>query len=555
MHRARFVTELLQDVAFTGRQVRRNPGFMTIAAATLALGIGGTTAIFSILNAVVLHPIPLRDPDRLLVVGETFGGNLSSMSVGNYVDAAAGTPSLDGLAAENFASVNLSDGVTPERILSGAVTANYFDVMGARPSLGRTFTAEEDRPGSSRVVVLSHRLWTRRFGGDRSIVGRAIRMNGVTYSVIGVMPDSFDLTSDSDELWVPIAFTPEQRVLHDEHYLSVYGRLKPDASRERLQTELDRVAARLHREFPHDASQLAYRTQPFREQFVGDYRGRLLVLFGAVGLVLLIACGNVANLLLARGTARGREIAVRIALGAGRGRIVRQLITESAVISLTAACGGVVVAVWGTAALVAWTPAGVPRIEQARVDPAALAFAVTIALVSSVLCGLVPALQLAHTDPQGALRDGGRGAAGGGRRDRLRRVLIAAEVALSLLLLVGAGLLIRSAIAMQRVNPGFEPAGVLTARFTLPETVYGDVAFERETIRRISESVSQLPGVSAAAVSSYVAMGGGGGSKRARPGRLAQRTRLLHQQHAAPDDAGVFRGDAHAGHQRTRLHA
>ena len=512
MQRTQYLSELRQDVGFMWRQIRKAPGFSVIAIATLALGIGGTTAIFSILNAVVLHPLPLREPERLLVVGETFNGAISGMAVGNYVDAVAGAPGFEAIAAENFGSLNLSDGVTPERVTVGKVTANFFDVMGMRPALGRTFTDAEDRPGNDRVAVLSHRLWSRRFGADASIVGREVRMNGVNYLVAGVMPASFDLTSDSEELWTPIAFTPAQRVLHDEHYLTVYGRLKPGMTRERVNAELESVAARLRREFPRDATQLAYLTEPFRDQFVGDYRMRLLVLLAAVGVVLLIACGNVANLLLARGTARGREIAVRSALGAGRGRIVRQLLTESVVLALAAAAAGVVLAVWCTSALVAWSPDGVPRIEQAHVDRVALAFAVGIALASSVLCGLAPALHLARTDTQTALRDGGRGATGSRFRDRLRSALIVSEVALSLMLLFGAGLMIRSAIALQHVHPGFDADGVLTARFTLPETTYGEIVRERDVLRRINEAASQLPGASASAVTSYVAMGGGGGS-------------------------------------------
>lgn len=511
MQRTQYFGELAQDIAFTWRQLRKNPGFTAVAVLTLALGIGGTTAIFSLLNAVVLHPLPLREPDRLLVAGETFQGNLSDMSVGNYVDAAAGASSLDGLAAMNISSFNLSDGVTPERIVAGQVTANFFDVMGARPEIGRTFTPEEDRPGNNRVVVLGHRLWMRRFGGSAALVGRSIRMNGVSYVVSGVMPASFDLTTDSEELWTPIAFTPEQRVLHDEHYLQVYGRLRPGASRERLHAELEAVAVRLRRDFPKDCSHLTFSVHPFTDDFVGDYRTRLLVLLGAVAVVLLIACGNVGNLLLARGAARGREIAVRRALGAGRGRIVRQLLTESVVLALGAAGAGVVFAMWATRALIAWSPQGVPRVEQARIDPAALGFAVALALASSVLCGLAPALQLARSDVQSGLRDGGRGSTGGGFRDRLRAGLIVAEVALSLLLLFGAGLLIRSAIALQHVSPGFDPTGVLTARFSLPEAVYTDPVRESETLRRINDAAAALPGVSASAVTSFAAMGGGGG--------------------------------------------
>ncbi len=512
MERTQYFSELLQDVAFAARQLTKNPGFTAIAVLTLALGIGGTTSIFSLLNAVVLHPLPLADPDRLLVVGETYQGRLSSMSAGNYVDAAAGTTAVEDLAALNSISMNLSDGVTPERTLAGQVTANYFDVMGARPAIGRGFTTDEDRPGANRVVVLGHRLWTRRFGASDAVLGTAIRMNGESYAIVGVMAASFDLTVDTEELWTPIAFTPEQRAMHDEHHLEIYGRLKPGVTREQLAGQLEAVAVRNRHDFPQDCTGLTFSTRPFRDDFVGDYRSRLLVLLGAVAVVLLIACGNVGNLLLARGAARGREIAVRAALGAGRGRIVRQLLTESAVLAGVACAAGILFARWATALLVAWSPAGVPRVEQAHVDPLALGVAVSLALLSTVICGLVPALRLARTDVQRGLRDGGRGSTGGGFRDRLRNALIVAEVALSLLLLFGAGLLIRSAIAMSGTPLGFEPGGVLTARVTLPEAVYSTPAKETETLRQLHEGARALPGVSSATVTTYLAMGAGGGS-------------------------------------------
>ena len=512
MQRTQYLAELGQDLGFTIRQLRKNPGFAAVAILTLAIGIGGTTAIFSTLYAVVLQPLPIREPHRLFLVGEKYQGQISSMSVGIYQDAVAGTSVFDGLAAERFSNVNFSDGVAPERIVAGYVTANFFDVMGASPAIGRTFTTDEDQPGNNRVVVLSHRLWMRRFGASAAVVGRSIRMNGVNYTVTGVMPASFDLTIDGEELWMPIAFTPAQKVLHDEHYLTVYGRLKPGISIERARAELDAVAVRVRHDFPKDAKNLTYGMQPFRDQFVGDYRIRLLVLMAAVCVVLLIACGNVANLLLARGAARAREIALRTALGAGRWRIVRQLLTESVVLGLVAAVFGVLFATWFIAVVKAWSPSGVPRLEQAHLNASAMGFTVAIALFSSVLSGLAPSLRLARTDVQTGLRDGGRGSAGGGLRDRLRAGLIVSEVALSLLLLFGAGLLIRSAIALQHVNPGFDPAGVLTARFSLPETVYGEIAREKEALRQIHDTAAMLPRVSSVAVTSFAAMGAGGGS-------------------------------------------
>ena len=270
MVRTQYLTEFGQDVVFSVRQLTKNPGFALLAIVTLALGIGGTTSIFGALYAVVLKPLPLAESSRLYAVGETFRGQLSSMSVGVYVDANAGTTAFDGLAAEQFTSFNLSESGVPERVTGGRVTANFFDVMGARPASGRVFTSEEDRPGNDGVVIMSHRLWQRRFGGT-PLIGRKIRMNGVPFTVIGVMPPSFDLTTDSEDLWTPIAFTPERRAMHDEHYLSVYGRLTRGVTREVALAELETVAHRLRRDFPLDVPELKFSMQPFVDQFVGEY--------------------------------------------------------------------------------------------------------------------------------------------------------------------------------------------------------------------------------------------------------------------------------------------
>jgi putative ABC transport system permease protein len=514
MRRVQYLSELRHDLAFAWRQLRRTPGFAFVAVLTLALGIGGSTAIFSAVYAVVMRPLPLRDPSRLMVLGETFRdmvGRAGSVSAGNYTDVVAGTTTFDGISAEQFSNFNLAESGTPERIVGGRVTANFFDVMGVHPVAGRVFRPDEDRPGYEQEVMLSHRLWARRFGESVSIVGSPIRLNGMPYTVVGVMPESFDLTTDTEDLWVPVAFTDERKAQHDEHYLTVYGRLKAGVSRQQALAELETVAARLRRDVPKDDLEVGFMLIPFTEQLVGDYRTRLLVLFGAVGVVLLIACGNVANLLLARGAARGREIAIRTALGAGQWRIVRQFLTESVVLALSATGVGLLLARAMLAAVVSWNPENIPRLEQAQIDPVALGFAIAVALASSVLFGLAPALRLSKAAVHTALRDGARGTTGGGFRDRLRAGLIVGEVALSLLLLFGAGLLIRSAIALQRVNPGFNPSGALTARVALPSAAYAEPDRVAATFQRLVDDARQIPSVTAAAVTSNAPMAQGGG--------------------------------------------
>jgi putative ABC transport system permease protein len=504
-----YLTEVRQDILFAVRQLVAHPAFSFIAVLTLALGIGATTAIFSVVNAVVLRPLPVRAPERLVYIVSQVNGEFSDVSVGNYMILARNQRSFSSIAATHYYSFNLSQGEGAERTLGARVTASFFDIFGVQPAIGRVFGAEEDQPGREQVVVLSHRLWQRRFGADRGIVGRDIRMNGQPYTVLGVMPPSFELRSDREELWVPVAFTPKQKAQHDESYLTVIARYRDGVTREQAVQDLEGIATTLRPMHLVNAN-LGFRIDSFMEEFVGDYRTRLLVLLGAVGLVLLIACGNVANLLLARSAARGREVAIRSALGAGRGRIVRQLLTESAVLALVAAAIGLVISWWGIRTLVALVPPGVPRIEQASIDGVVLAFTLVISLLSSFVFGLAPALRASRTSLSESLKEGGRGSAGTRGRDWVRSALISAEVALSVLLLVGAGLLIRSALEMQRIRPGFDPKGVMTARLSLPAAEYADSTRVVATFERLVEEVSHSPGVRSAAVATMIPVSPGG---------------------------------------------
>jgi putative ABC transport system permease protein len=508
MRLTQWIEEFRDDLRFAARQLVKAPGFTLVAAVTLALGIGATTAIFSVVHAVVLRPLPFPDPDRVMAVGETFEGELSSASVGNFHDWQTHAKSFSSLGALQFFSFNLSEGDQPERVVGGRVTHTWFETLGVAPLHGRTFSAAEDAPGNDRVVVLSHRLWTRRFGADPRVVGRQVRLNAVGFMVIGVMPPQFDLTTDSDELWTPIAFTPRQLAEHDEHFLQVVGRLAPGVSREQAAAELQTIYHQMRAQHPGDEQVKAGVIEPLHEQFVGDYRRRLLVLLGAVSLVLLIACGNVANLLLARGGLRAREIALRAAVGAGRGRIVRQLLTETLALALTGAALGIAVAWVAVPTLVAYSPEGVPRLEQAGIDGVVLAFALAAALLSALAAGLAPALRAARTNLRATLNEGGRTGTAG--RDRVRTALVAVEVALALVLLVGAGLLVRSALNLQRVDPGFDARGVLSARITLPAVRYEEPQRVVRTFEDLVEFAAAAPGVEAAAATSHAPMTPGG---------------------------------------------
>jgi predicted permease len=510
MRRTEYLTELIQDLTFAGRQLLHHPGFTTVALLTLSLGIGATAAIFSAVQAVVLRPLPVPDPGRILAVYTTFPQGQSSVSAGNYVDGVEPVSSFSATTAIRYSSFNLADTAQAERVIGARVTAGFFDVFGVPAARGRVFTPSEDRPGGPNVVVLSHQLWSRRFAADPAVVGSQVRLGGQPFEVIGVMPQAFDFTAQTEELWVPMAFTAERRAMHDEHQYLVYARLAPGATPERALAELRRNAASIRVRFPKEAAEIDFRVTTVMDELVGDYRRRLLTLLGAVGLVLLIACGNIANLLLARAAARSGELAIRAALGAGRGRIVRQLLTESLLLSVIAGAAGLALASWGVKALAAAAPPGVPRLEQASIDPMVLGFTMLIAIVCAVIFGLAPALRAARTDVQGVLKEGGRGTGAGVVRDRLRTALIVGEVALALVLLVGAGLLIRSGMALERVSPGFDPSRVLAARLSLPAADYKDPERVLRTFEEVAAAAAAVPGVRAAALTSQVPMGPGG---------------------------------------------
>ncbi|HET9210542.1 MAG TPA: ABC transporter permease [Thermoanaerobaculia bacterium] len=493
------VAELRQDAVFALRQLRKTPVFALIAVATLALGVGATTAIFSLLHAVVLKPLPFPHPERIVQLWRTEHGEDRSLSAASFLGFREAR-SFSRLAASWTSSFNLTGDGPPERILGDRVSAGYFEAFGVRPELGRVFTAAEDRPGRNRVVVLSDRLWRERFAADPRVVGRTFRLNGIPYEVIGVLPASFELRTVDSRLWVPVAFTPEQASNFGNSYLRVTGRLRPGVSLAAAEAEVAAISKRLEPLDEPSRKGQGTRLEPFVDRLLGGYRKRLLILLGAVGCVLLIACVNVANLLLARGGVRAREIAVRAALGAGRGRIVRQLLTESLVLGLAGGVAGLGLAQAGVRFLKAISPAGVPRLATAGIDGTALAFALGLSLAASLLFGLVPALRTARPDLQSMLKEGGRAVSS--PRDRVRTGLLVAEVALALVLLVGAGLLIRSAVRLQEVEVGFDPSNLLTAQLSLPFADYASPDRAVKTVLEAVDRTARIPGVaSAAAVS------------------------------------------------------
>jgi putative ABC transport system permease protein len=517
MRRTEYVSELRDDTRFAFRQLLKNPGFTLVAVLTLALGIGATTAIFSAVRAVVLRPYAYAEPERVYLVGETWQANpIANVSVGNFAAWKTEMKSWEQLAAINYTSFNLNEGDTPERVFGAMVSWNYFATFGARPILGRVFSADEDQPGRDQVVVLSHELWERRFGGDSSVLGRDVRLNGRPHTIVGVMRPNFDPALAQEQMWVPIAFTPERLANYDEHYLNVYGQLKATVSPAQAQSELETVGTLMRQRVPVENQGRGIAMRRLDEFIIGSFRQRLYVMLGAVALVLLIACGNVANLLLARGAARAKELAIRTAIGAGKERIIRQLLTESVVLSFLGAVVGVSLAWALITALVSAAPASIPRIGETRVDAWVLLFALGASVVSAVAFGLVPALRAGGQDLQPILKEGGRGHIMGAK-DRVRTVLVMAEVALSLTLLVGAGLLIRSALYLQRVDPGFQVEGLLAARVGLPPRDAEFSAQAARTFEQIVDAVREQPGVASASLTSQAPLGPGGNSNGLLP--------------------------------------
>lgn len=520
------IVGFLTDVEQAARSLAREPGFTAVAVLTLSLGIGAGTAVFTAVNAVLLRPLPYPAAERLMMVWHHFGEgaqSLPAVSARDYLDYRAEARVFEDFAAGSGGrlvgvhGVLGGEGEPPELVRVAAVDAHFFPLLGVEPALGRGFRASETDPGGEDVALLSHELFERRYGGDRRLVGGSVPLDGRRFRVVGVLPPGFELLlpreafmlEDSD-VWVPLKYDYAEAPARNYTSLTVIGRLAEGRTFAEGRAEVEAVAARLRERHPvHRDSGLRAEAVPLHRDVTKGAAPALLTLLGAVALVLLVACANAAHLLLARGAGRRREIAMRAALGAGRGRIVRRLLAESALIAVAAAAGGLLLAGISLRAVIALRPAGLPRLDEIALDPAALAFALAAAAVAVLLAGLVPAMDAARADLSPLLRQG-QGATADPRARRLRGGLVVAELAVTLVLLVGAGLLLRSFAALQDVKPGYDPDRTLTFRIALPEATYPDVDHLVAMRRRLEADLLALPGVEAVGTTSQLPLAGTG---------------------------------------------
>jgi predicted permease len=495
------------DLRFAARVLLKNPGFTAVAVVALALGIGANSAIFSVVNTVLLRPLPYKNPERVVMVFEDnskLGYPRDTPAPANYIDWRDQNKVFGAMAAMAEVSLNLTGEGEPERLDGHRVSATLFPVLGVDPQLGRWFSAEEDQPGQNRVVILSHALWQRRFAGDPGVVGKTITLNGAGFQVVGVMPASFQFPSHEDQFWMPIAFTQQQAARRGSHYLDVVARLKDGVTLEQARAEMTTIAGRLQQQYPQSNTDVGATVVPLQEQLVGNIKPALLVLLGAVGFVLLVACANVANLLLARAAARQKEIATRIALGASRARLIRQFLTESVLLASLGGMVGLLLSVWGVRVLKAFIPDTISQAKEISIDVKVLVFTLLVSLLTGLFFGLAPALQATKFNLNETLKDGGRDSAASSRGNRVRAALVVAEVAISLVLLVGAGLLINSFMRLRSVDPGFRPENLLTMSVVLTPLKYPDMAHRSAFYTEMLRRVEAVPGVRSATVASQI---------------------------------------------------
>jgi putative ABC transport system permease protein len=507
-----------QDLRYAARMLIKSPGFTFIVVLALALGIGANSAIFSVVNSVLLRPLPFGEPEQLMMVwgvDRNSGEGRIVLSVPDLNDIREQSRTLEYVAPYNGTGSMLANGDDTERLFGANVPADIFPLLRVQPVMGRTFTREEDVPGGPAVVVISQGLWQRSFGSDPAIIGKEIKLAGKATTVVGVMPADFrfPVQNQKSEYWQPISSAPSYIANKDNRgtrSLRVVARLKPGVTTAQAESELAAIGQRLASQYPDTNTGLSFNVTPLHEEIVGSIRPALLVILGAVGFVLLIACANVANLLLARASARHKEIAIRTALGASRLRIIRQLLTESLLLSLLGGALGLLLAMWGVDLLIAASPTDLPRVKEIGLDAQVLGFTALVSILTGLLFGVAPALQSTRLELNESLKEGGRGSTDGLRRNRVRSLLVVSEVALSLVLLVGAGLLIRSFVYLLNLSPGFDTQGVLIADIPLSRSRYPtgeqQAAFTRQAIERTRE----LPGVTSVAAVNIVPLSGDG---------------------------------------------
>jgi putative ABC transport system permease protein len=507
---------LWQDIRFGFRMLMKNPGFAAVAVLTLTLAIGVNTAIFSMVNAVLLRPLPFIDPDRLVIVSETARRDTverRSASYPDFVDWRDQNQVFEQIAAFDDASFALTVANEPERLRGEWVSASYFPLLGLNMTMGRTFLPEEDRtPDTHPVVIVSHSLWQRRFNADPNLIGKSLRVNDQDYTVVGIGPAGFNGLSSNAEFWIPFimadAGTSDKSLpLRGRRWHEVIARLKPGISMGQAQAEMDTIARRLEQAYPATNKDRGVLLIPADEEFTGEFQSTLLVLLGAVAFVLLISCTNVANLLLARAASRHKEMAIRAALGASRWRVIRQLLTESTVLAGVGGGVGLLSAAWGVDALIALSPVTFPSFISIGMDERVLVFTLGVSVLTGIIFGLAPAVGASKTDLNESLKEGGKGSTSGPQHRRARSVLVVTEVALALVLLVGAGLMIRSLERLRAFDPGFKADNVVTARVRLPEQRYSPEKIS-DFSRRLIEKLEAVPSAESVSIASDVPLGG-----------------------------------------------
>jgi putative ABC transport system permease protein len=508
---------LLNDIRYAIRNLIKRPGFTLIAVFTLALGIGANSAIFSAVNALLIKPLQFPELDRVVTVWDKFPTRSvehNEVTMANFLDWRAQNQSFEHLGLSRWWNANLTGVESPERLQGFLVTSDFFNVLGTKPIMGRTLLEEENQPGKDAVAVITYSLWQRRFGADPNIVNKNITINNISRTVVGVMPDRFNYPKGA-EIYAPIALTPEVAKSRGTHQYYVVGRLRPGVSKEAAQADLDTIAARLEKQYPETNTGWGANVIPIVKDTVRLYDTALWVMMGAVGFVLLIACANVANLMLARASGRQKEIALRAALGASRWRIIRQLLTESVIVALIGGVIGILIAFWGVELLRAGNPGEASRFapgwDRLGINPAVLLFTIGLSVLSGLVFGVAPALQVSRPNLNNALKEGGR--QGAGSSNRLRSSFVVAEIALSLILLVGAGLLVRSFLSLMRMNPGFNPENVMTMQLVLPSAKYKDDAQSAAFFSDLVQRAQSVPGVQSAAAVNYLPLGGANSSE------------------------------------------